>query len=557
MVQPTRKALMLRSFAVLVTIGALTLNCVPVRDALAHNGPDETGPAVGAEAVAFENSGAAAAQNDFLHGLAQLHNFQYDAAAEAFRRAQQIDPSFAMAYWGEAMTYDHPVWVEEDVAAARKALSKLAPDPAARRAKAETEREKAYLDAVEVLFGDGSKTERDRRYSLAMERVHRSYPTDIDATCFYALSLLGTAQGIRDIPLYMRSAALMEEVFEQHPHHPGAAHYLIHSVDDAAHAPLGLRAANAYSKIAPASPHALHMTSHIYLALGMWQQTVAANEASTQLSERNFKLAHPDAPVPVCGHGKQWLLYAYLQQERYVAAREIVAACSRQMGAHSMPSVARDPYASEADPVSSYYAARSRFLIDSEGWDDPIAKIEADPLPLAGAAFRRAFTDAYMLLRQRSKVAAAAVMRAEHAADQLLAAGKQLGLADDYPSQIATGIERDELRGLLRWREGESDAALRLLADAAQREESLPMDYGPPSIYKPANELWGEVLLEMGKPDAAREAFEKAQRLAPGRTKSLLGLSKCAAALNDKELAASVDAKLEQTRREARTPTQQ
>jgi tetratricopeptide (TPR) repeat protein len=535
----------------------LVLSCLPIFGALAHNGPDETGPALGAEAVAFENSGAAAAQNDFLRGLAQLHNFQYDAAAAAFRRAQQIDPAFAMAYWGEAMTYDHPVWVEEDVAAARRALNKLAPTVAARRAKAKTEREKAYLDAVEVLFGDGSKIERDRRYSLAMERVHRSYPTDIDATCFYALSLLGTAQGIRDIPLYMRSAALMEEVFEQHPHHPGAAHYLIHSVDDAAHAPLGLRAANAYSRIAPASPHALHMTSHIYLALGMWQQTVAANEASTQLSERNFKLAHPDAPVPVCGHAKQWLQYAYLQQERFDAARRIVAECFEQMRERSIADGAVDPYASEADAVSSYYAVRARFLIDSEAWNDPLAKVDTDPLPLVGAAFRRAFIDAYGLLQQENRGAATAVARAEQAADRLISAGRRSGLADDHPLQVATGIERDELRGLLRSREGERDAALQLLANAAQREESLPMDYGPPTIYKPANELWGEVLLEMGKPDAAREAFEKAQRLAPGRTKSLLGLAKCAAALNDKELAASVDARLEQTRKEARTPNKQ
>lgn len=541
------------SFATLLRCAALLLSCSLIHNVSAHNGPDETGQSIGTGVVSFENSGAEAAQKDFLYGLAQLHNFQYDAAAEAFRRAQQLDPTFAMAYWGEAMTYDHPVWVEEDVAAARNALSKLAPDATARRAKAKTEREKAYLDAVEGLFGAGSKIERDRRYSLAMERVHRSYPADIDATCFYALSLLGTVQGIRDVPIYMRSAALMEDVFQQHPEHPGAAHYLIHSVDDAAHAPLGLRAANAYSKIAPASPHALHMTSHIYLALGMWQQTAAANEASTQLSERNFKLKNPNAPVPACGHGKQWLQYAYLQQERFDAARQIVEACARQMRARPAADGIADPYASETNPVSSYYAVRARFLIDSEAWNDPLARIETDPLPLAGAAFRRAFTDAFVLLRRGDGGVAAAVARAEQAADHLIAAGKQAGLADDHPLQIATSIERDELHGLFQLRQGERDAALRLLANSAQREESLPMDFGPPTIYKPANELWGEVLLEMGDAEAARVAFEKAQRLAPGRTKSLLGLSKCAAALKDQELAASVNGKIEQTRKEAQT----
>ena len=143
--------------------------------------------------ISFENSGAPAAQADFLTGLAALHNFQYPMAARAFQRAQAADPEFALAYWGEAMSYDHAVWHEQDPVAARAALAKLGATPEARAAKAKTPREKAYLDAVEILFGAGEKSDRERRYALAMEQLHTKYPDDVDATCFYALALLGTS----------------------------------------------------------------------------------------------------------------------------------------------------------------------------------------------------------------------------------------------------------------------------------------------------------------------------------------------------------------------------
>src|SRR5688500_14828081 len=126
--------------------------------------------------VAFENSGSAAAQAPFLRGLAQLHNFEYGAAAAAFREAQAADPGFAMAVWGEAMSHNHPVWMEQDAAAGRAVLARLGPDPQARRARARTERERLYLDAIETHYGEGTKEERDRAYSAAMETVHRRYP---------------------------------------------------------------------------------------------------------------------------------------------------------------------------------------------------------------------------------------------------------------------------------------------------------------------------------------------------------------------------------------------
>ncbi|HEY2906135.1 MAG TPA: hypothetical protein VGJ29_09560, partial [Vicinamibacterales bacterium] len=198
-------------------------------------------PSVGK--VAFANSGAPAAQAPFLTGLAQLHNFEYADAAQWFRKAQEADPTFALAYWGEAMTYNHPVWMEQDIASARKALKRLADTADERLAKAPTAREKAYMHAVDVLYGDGDKYARDAAYAGEMAALHAKYPDDVDGTAFDALSLLGTAHEGRNVDTYMRAAALLEPLFVTNPQHPGIAHYLIHSYDDPDHAARGLPAA--------------------------------------------------------------------------------------------------------------------------------------------------------------------------------------------------------------------------------------------------------------------------------------------------------------------------
>jgi tetratricopeptide (TPR) repeat protein len=497
-------------------------------------------PAVGS--VSFANSGAAAAQADFLTGLAQLHNFQYTQAAEAFRRARAIDPDFAMAYWGEAMTHNHAVWMQQDRAAARAVLEKLGATPEARAAKAPTPREKAYLAALETLYGEGDKYERDRRYALAMERLHADYPDDIDATCFYALALLGTSHAGRDVPTYMKAAALMEEIFEQHPRHPGAAHYLIHSVDDSVHAPLGLRAARAYSKIAPDSSHAMHMTSHIFLGLGMWDDVVAANEAAVRLSNPGARIE--TATGTGCGHATIWLAYGYLQQGRFTDAQRLVETCAAATRDRTEAPTGADALDYDFSAVGALSAMRSRHLIDSGDWSGPVAAIEVRD-GVVVAEYLRDFADAYGVVRYGDVAdAAAALARAERSAERFTAEAVEVGLPEEAPIRRVPLIQRDELEGLLRVRQGDVDGGLALLAKAAAGEQAIPMEYGPPSLAKPANELLGEVLLELDRPREARAAFEAAQVLAPGRGHSLIGLSECAAALGDRELAASVDARL-------------
>src|SRR5579863_3151416 len=148
--------------------------------------------------VSFANSGSAAAQQPFLHGLALMHSFEYPSAAEDFRKAEAIDPSFAMAYWGEAMTFNHPVWNQQNRNAALAALNKLGATPEARLAKAPTPREKDYLQTLDILYGEGPKKDRDERYAEAMAKLHEKYPEDVDAAAFYALALLGSQEGVRD-----------------------------------------------------------------------------------------------------------------------------------------------------------------------------------------------------------------------------------------------------------------------------------------------------------------------------------------------------------------------
>ena len=223
--------------------------------------------------ITFPTSGAAAAQPAFIEGVKDLHSFEFDEAAEAFQKAQKLDPSFALAYWGEAMSYNHPLWAQLDLPAARKALERLAPTPEARVAKARTPKEKAYLEAAQVLFySPGDKLARDIAYSHAMARMYDQWPDDAEVDIFYALSLLGSVRpGDKGFHRQALAASLAMKVFEQNREHPGAAHFIIHAFDDPDHAILALPAARVYAKIAPAAPHALHMPSHIFVQLGMWQ----------------------------------------------------------------------------------------------------------------------------------------------------------------------------------------------------------------------------------------------------------------------------------------------
>src|SRR5262245_18274830 len=235
-------------------------------------------PAVEFGTINFPTSAKPAAQGPFLIGVKALYNFEFDIAAEQFQAAQKADPAFALGYWGEAMSFNHPLWAQQDLSSARKVLERLAPTAAGRAAKAPAGKERELIEAEDVLFGAGDKLARDIAYSQSLERMHAKYPADDEIAIMYALSLLGTARpGVKSTRVSMQAASIAQDVFQRHPQHPGAAHFIIHSFDDPDHAILSLPAARAYSKIAPAAAHALHMPSHIFVQLGMWDDVIASN----------------------------------------------------------------------------------------------------------------------------------------------------------------------------------------------------------------------------------------------------------------------------------------
>jgi len=487
--------------------------------------------------VSFANSGSPAAQETFLRGLALLHNFEYPDAAAEFHKAQGIDPGFAMAYWGEAMTYTHPVWMQQDAAAARAALARLGATPEARLAKAKTERERDYLRAVEILYGDGTKEERDLRYADAMAALPQRYPDDVDATAFYALSLLGTAHQGRDFAIYMKSAALLEEVFPTHQHHPGVLHYLIHSYDDPIHAPLGLRAARLYGNVAPNAGHALHMTSHIFVALGLWDDVIAANQRAMRVVDRHR--ADKGLPPQNCGHYANWLHYAFLQERRYDEAKRQLDACRQQVVAEaSGPAAAKGEYGGHSD---DYASMRVFQAIETGRWE------AADAIPLPDGSAEASFLMAYGETLATSggdpaAFRAAAARFRERQRDVLAEIAKEKETSPTGRQRAE--IPAQEIDGLERIRAGKKEEGIAILRKAAEAEGAMAFEFGPPPIQKPAAELLGDELLTLGRAAEAEQAYRTALSRAPGRTRSLQGLLRAQQALGKTEAAQATQAQL-------------
>jgi tetratricopeptide (TPR) repeat protein len=476
----------------------------------------------------FANSGAKAAQADFLYGLAQLHNFEYEDAAKAFLRAEAKDPSFAMAYWGEAMTFNHPVWNQRDRRGAMAALTKLGLDEEARLAKAPTAREKDYLRAVEILYERGPKKERDVAYAEAMEKLHRTYPDDVDGAAFYALALLGTTEGVRDVRVYMQAAGVLMPLFYKYPHHPGVAHYLIHSCDDPVHAVLALPAARAYSKIAPNAGHAQHMTSHIFMALGMWDDVIAANENARRVVN-DQRVVEGQSPSD-CGHYNFWLEYGYLEKARTEDAKRLVEGCRQEASAAGLAAKTRGVTDADDSRVNSYLAMKARFVIDTAGWTSEVAQhgVEVGPGLLArwDQEWLKGFTAARL----------GDTGTAQNSLDQLdrmlpgfPAEFDHSGEPPESPERKVPEIQRDQLKSLILEAQGKKDEAIALAQKAAELEAALPYAFGPPDPSEPSYELLGELLIKHGRVSEAAAAWQQALLRAPNRTQVRDDLAKITA----------------------------
>jgi tetratricopeptide (TPR) repeat protein len=483
----------------------------------------------GLGSLSFPNSGAPEAQHDFIRGVLLLHSFEYGYAADAFRKAQELDPDFALAYWGEAMTYTHPVWNEKDADAALEALARYAPTPAARAARAPTDRERAYLAAVDVLYGEGEKATLDTLYSREMGKLAAAHPEDLEAQAFYALSLLGLSQGDRNVPTYMEAGAIALDVFEKNPDHPGAAHYTIHSFDDPTHAILAMEAARAYGPMAPDAGHAQHMTTHIFLARGMWDDVVEANIRADAVTDRN--LARRDLPPTNCGHYNEWLMYGYQQQGRYRDAETLLMGCYQQ--AHDE----RFPEGMRRGAARSYAYMRSLNLADTRNFDGTPAHSEIEFAPDGPQVPR---------LMQAWGSGLAAVHRGDReAAERHHAFLTEHGTDPeaDWTSPYVP-VWQGTLAALLLADAGDGEAALAAAREAAEYEAALPVDFGPPIAFKPARELEGEVLLDQGRAEEALGAFQKALARTPNRIQSLAGYARAAVAADQPEVATEAYASL-------------
>ena len=270
--------------------------------------------------VRFEVSGNPDAKLAFEKGLLLLHSFEYSDAREAFQEARELDPEMPMAYWGEAMTHNHPLWSEQDYDDATEVLAQL--DQFDYQGKSSA-LEQDLIEGVKILYQPKTeKPDRDVAYSLHMEGLHQKYPKSQEVAAFYALSLLATAVADRDVSVFEKGGKIVEGILAENPNHPGALHYMIHSYDDPGHASLALNAARSYSQVAPDASHALHMPSHIFVAMGMWDDVIASNIDSYQASLNRMEAK--DLSNNARGyHAFHWLQYGYLQTTQNKKAEEM------------------------------------------------------------------------------------------------------------------------------------------------------------------------------------------------------------------------------------------
>jgi len=485
--------------------------------------------------VNFPTTGAEKAQAHFLRGLAALHSFWFEEALDEFRQSTTTDPDFVMGYWGEAMAYNHPLWAEQDTEAGRKTVAKI------KDTSKVTPRERAYVDAVRALYGEGDKLTRDKAYSALMEKVYRAYPDDLEAACFYSLSLLGTVRpGDKGFRRQTLAGAIAFDVYQKNPDHPGAAHYIIHSFDDPEHAILALPAARRYSEIAPEAHHARHMPAHIFLQLGMWPEAAASNESAWAVSDAWVK--RKGLPLSARDyHSLHWLEYVYMQQGRYAKAEELLS-MKRS-----------DVEKSKNDAGVSRYNEEmaAAFVVETERWElvPKLFRSGGDSEDsMAGHAMHGGATGGR---NRRSEMLpifirglAAAKSSSQDAAQDtgksiagLQAIRKQLSdSGDTYPAKFAEIMEL-EIGAVVAASKSNYNEAVDLMKRATAIEEEMSPPSGPPGLIKPSHEMFGEILLSANRPKEAAQQFEKSLLRQPNRARSLLGAARAAAAAGDTKAA--------------------
>ena len=470
--------------------------------------------------VHFETSCAPAVQAEFNRGVALLHSFWFSAAIDSFNKVFAGDPTCGLAHWGIAMS-----WWGNPFAGAKSAKAMAEGTAAVGKAKqvgAKTPREQDYIAAVELLFRDADKVDQRTRtlaYEKAMEQIAAKYPNDSEARLFYALSLEQTQlPSDKTYANLLKAGAILEREVVKQPDHPGITHYIIHGYDVPALAAKALDAARRYAKIAPDSPHALHMPSHTFTRLGLWQESVETNIASAAAARKDPTGASEEL------HAIDYQVYAYLQLAKDASAKKVLDELTA-IGNRILLNTA-----GAASPApAGYYALAAvpaRYAIERNQWKDAAALQPRDTpflFPDAISYFARALGAA------RSGSPGAVAADAEKLAsirDGLKGKGDQY-----WPSQVE--IMRRVALAWAAYAEGRKDEGLAALREAADMEDATEKSAISPGPIKPARELLGEMLLEMGRAADALKEFETSMKKEPGRFAALYNAARAAQASGD------------------------
>jgi tetratricopeptide (TPR) repeat protein len=460
--------------------------------------------------VHFPVSCAAAVQKPFERGVALLHSFWYEEAEKEFEQIAKDDPGCAMAHWGIAMSIWHELWNRPDAATIQRGHTEV---KSARSLHPKTDRERDYITAMDEFYRGKKRDFQDRAntYCQAMATTYKDFPDDREAAAFYALSLLASEpDDDTTFDNRKRAAAVLEKLFVLEPDHPGVAHYLIHSYDKPQLAQLGLPAAQRYAKVAPAAPHALHMPSHIFARLGLWQDDIDSNLASIAATRKT-------AAMHMGGEGHQFhamdfLVYAYLQCGREADAEKVMEEVK------AMPAKKDDMYGMDFDSrINALVTFSARYALEMHRWTDA-----ASLAPIPGAETG----DNSIIYWARAIGAARTGNLADAHKDMAEIENIHSALLKQDKPGFAQAVEQDrqEAAAWLAYAEGNKDDAIKALRAVAQKEEAE----GDEPLAIPAREMLADMLLDMNRPDQALAEYDVDLKFNPNRFNGLYGAARAA-----------------------------
>jgi tetratricopeptide (TPR) repeat protein len=477
-----------------------------------HGGQGEVGQ------VTFAVSCTPASRRQFGNAVAMLHSFWYEEAGQTFSEIVRNDPNCSMAYWGQAMSIYHPLWQQPSQEILKEGRTALL------RAQAfgkKTPRERGYITALETFYRDNHPDyiSRVQAYERAMEQLHLKNPKDDEAAVFYALSLVASAQALPADKTYARekrAAGILNRVLRTQPRHPGVAHYLIHAYDFPALAHLAVDAARAYAKIAPAVPHALHMPSHIFIRLGLWQEAINSNLDSEKAAKDYGAKMRMVGAWDQQLHAMDYLLYAHLQMANDEKAKAVLDEL-RQI-TKTQPESPASAYALAAIPAR--YAIERRQWADATGLALRPQEFPWERYPWAEAIV--SFARGLGAARKGDVAAAKTEVEKLASIEQSFAGAKGY----NWANQVA--IQKLTVSAWAAKAEGRKEDALRLMRAAADVEDSSDKHPVTPGPIVPARELLGELLLELGQPAEAMKEFEASLTASPRRFNGVFGVARAA-----------------------------